>query len=106
MPRYYIQIRNPMTRYFDSPLKVTGILLTFAGIIPYFITTHPSLPAGYTISGMGILVFMTALLLMRTHMNSKFRKFFELSLIMVIVLSTFLLALDYHGVITLRHFQR
>jgi amino acid permease len=95
-----------MNKYFDSPLKVTGLLLTFAGLIPYFSTTHPSLPPGYTISSMGILVFMTAFLLMQTHMNRKFRKFFELSLITVIVLSTFLLALDYHGVITLRHFQR
>ena len=95
-----------MNKYFDSPLKVTGILLTFAGLLPYFVTTHPSLPAGYTVSTMGILVFMTALVLMQTHMSAKLRKFFELGLVMVIVISSFLLALDYHGVITLRHFQR
>ncbi|WP_336516781.1 hypothetical protein [Pollutibacter soli] len=95
-----------MTRYFDSPLKVTGILLTFAGFISAFISLHPSLPESYMISLVGVLVFLTADALTHTSLTFKWRRFFEVGLIVIIVVSTILLTMDFYGMITLRHFQR
>ncbi len=95
-----------MTRYFDSPLKVTGILLTLAGFFSAFTSLHPSLPESYMIAVMGILVFLTSYALAYTSLTIKWRRFFEIGLILVMVISSFLLTMDFYDLITLRHLQR
>ena len=94
-----------MTKYLDSPLKITGILLTFAGLIPMFMSTHPSIPDGYSISLMGVTVLGTAWLVTRLPINVKTRNIFEIALVLVIFVSSALLALDYYGLISLHHIQ-
>lgn len=94
-----------MTKYLDSPLKITGILLTFAGLISMFVTIHPTLPEGYSISLMGITVLLTAWLITRLPINVRTRTLFEIALVLVIFVSSALLALDYYGLISLHHIQ-
>ena len=55
-----------MTKYLHSPLKITGILLTFTGIFLSLFTTQPSLTEGYSIVSMGVIMLVTAWMITRS----------------------------------------
>jgi peptidoglycan biosynthesis protein MviN/MurJ (putative lipid II flippase) len=93
-----------MTKHLDSPLKITGILLTLTGIILSLFTTHPSLPEGYSISMMGIIMLVTAWMITRSRLTRKDRSLIEIILILVIILFSVLMAMDYYGIIAIQRF--
>jgi O-antigen ligase len=90
-----------MTKYLDSPLKITGILLTFAGISLRFFTYHPSLPESFSITLMGILMLLTAWMITRSSLSRKYRNLVEVTLLLLTILCSVLMALDYYGFIAI-----
>ena len=94
----------PMTKHLDSPLKITGILLTLTGIILSLFTTHPSLPEGFSISMMGIIMLVTAWMFTRSRLSRKDRSLIEIVLILIIILFSILMAMDYYGIIAIQRF--
>jgi hypothetical protein len=93
-----------MTKYLDSPLKITGILLTLTGILLSFFTTHPSIPEGYSLAVMGIIMLVTAWMITHSRMSHKDRSLIEIVLVMIIILFSVLMALDYYGIIAIQQF--
>jgi len=92
-----------MTKYLDSPLKITGILLTLAGISLRFSTLQPSLPESLSISLMGVLMLLTGWMIARSHMSRKDRNLVEITLLLVTILCSILMAMDYYGIIAIHH---
>lgn len=90
-----------MTKYLDSPLKITGILLTLTGIFLRFFTYHPSLPESFSITLMGVLMLLTAWMITRSRLSKKYRHAVEITLLMLTILCSALMALDYYGVIAI-----
>lgn len=103
--RYKSIIRIPMTKYLDSPLKITGILLTFTGIFLSFFTTQPSLTEGYSIASMGVIMLVTAWMITRSKMKHKDRSIIEIVLVLVIILFSILMAMDYYGIIGIHRYM-
>ncbi len=93
-----------MTKYLDSPLKITGILLTFTGIFLSLFTTQPSLTEGYSIATMGVIMLVTAWMITRSKMKHKDRSIIEIGLVLVIILFSILMAMDYYGIIGIQHY--
>jgi hypothetical protein len=93
-----------MTKYLDSPLKITGILLTLAGIFLSLFTTHPSLPEGFSLATMGIIMLITAWMITRSRLSIKDRGFIEICLVLLVILFSVLMALDYYGIIAFQQF--
>lgn len=94
-----------MTKYLDSPLKITGILLTFTGIFLSFFTTQPSFTEGYSIASMGVIMMVTAWMITRSKMKHKDRSLIEIILVLVIILFSILMAMDYYGIITIHPYM-
>jgi hypothetical protein len=93
-----------MTKYLDSPLKITGILLTFTGIFLSLFTTQPSLSEGYSIASMGVIMLVTAWMITRSKMKHKDRSIIEIVLVLVIILFSILMAMDYYGIIGIHRY--
>ena len=93
-----------MTKYLDSPLKITGILLTLSGIFLSLFTTHPSLPEGFSLATMGIIMFITAWMITRSRLSTKDRSYIEIGLVLIIILFSVLMAMDYCGIIAFQQF--
>jgi glucose dehydrogenase len=98
-------IRIPMTKYLDSPLKITGILLTLTGVFLSLFTTQPSLTGGYSIATMGVIMLLTAWMITRSKMKHKDRSIFEIILVLVIILFSILMAMDYYGIIAINRYM-
>ena len=93
-----------MTKHLDSPLKITGILLTLTGVFLSLFTTHPSLPEGFSIAILGIIMILTAWVITNSSMSPKERSYIEIILVAIIVLFSVLMALDYYGLIAIHRF--
>lgn len=93
-----------MTKYLDSPLKITGMLLTVTGISLQFITYHPSIPESYSITLMGVLMLLTAWMITRSSLSKKYRQAVEITLLMLTILCSVLMALDYYGFLAIHRF--
>ena len=94
-----------MTKYLDSPLKITGILLTFTGIFLSLFTTQPSLTEGYSIASMGVIMLVTAWMITRSKMKHKDRSLIEIVLVLVIILFSILMEMDYYGIISIHRYM-
>ena len=94
-----------MTKYLDSPLKITGILLTLTGVFLSFFTTQPSLTEGYSIASMGVIMLLTAWMITRSRMTHKDRSLIEIILVLVIILFSILMAMDYYGIISIHRYM-
>jgi uncharacterized membrane protein SirB2 len=92
-----------MVKYFNTPLKVTGTILTLAGIAFTIVSFQQSIFLGVSIILLGFVVLITEMVITRTRMKSKKRIAFEFMLIMVILCFAILLALDYYGVIVIQN---
>lgn len=90
-----------MTKYLDSPLKITGILLTLAGISLRFFTLQPSLPESFSITLMGMVMLLTGWMITRSRMNRKDRNLVEITLLLVTIICCILMAMDYYGIIAI-----
>jgi hypothetical protein len=93
-----------MTKHLDSPLKITGILLTLTGVFLSLFTTHPSLPEGYSIAILGIIMILTAWVITNSSMNQKERNFIEVLLVIIIIVFSGMMAMDYFGLISINGF--
>lgn len=93
-----------MTKYLDSPLKVAGTLLTLAGICLQFFALHQSLPESLSIVLMGVLMLLTAWMITHSRLSRKYRHGLEISLLMLTILCSLLMALDYYGLIAIHRF--
>jgi O-antigen ligase len=93
-----------MTKYLDSPLKITGILLSLTGLILSFFSFHPSIPEGLSIFLMGIVMLTTAWMITRSSMSRKDRNLVEITLLLIVILCSILMAMDYYGLIAIHHF--
>ncbi len=94
-----------MTKHLDSPLKITGILLTLTGVFLSVFTTQPSLTEGFSIATMGVIMILTAWTITRSRMNHKDRSLIEIILVLVIILFSILMAMDYYGVISIHRYM-
>jgi len=94
-----------MTKYLDSPLKITGILLTLTGVFLSFFTTQPSLTEGYSIALMGVIMLLTAWMITRSRLTHKDRSLIEMILVLVLIMFSILMAMDYYGIISIHRFM-
>jgi uncharacterized membrane protein SirB2 len=92
-----------MVKYFNSPLKVTGTILTLAGIAFTIISFQQSVFLGASITLLGLVVLITEMVITRTQMRSKKKIAFEFILTLIILCFAVLLALDYYGIIVIQN---
>jgi uncharacterized membrane protein SirB2 len=93
-----------MVKYFNTPLKVTGAILMFAGFAFSIISFQHSLFLGVSVILLGLVVIITEIVLTRSQMKSKQRNTFEFFLVLLILCFAVMLALDYYGVIVIQNF--
>ena len=102
--RYYIIIHTPMTKYLYSPLRMTGILLTLTGLYLSLFTSNPSLPEGFSIVMLGIIMLLTGWVITNSSLSAKDRGIIEIVLVTIIILFSAFMALDYYGIIAIPGF--
>lgn len=90
-----------MVKYLNSPLKATGSLLVLAGAAIATFSIGQFLFLGISVILLGILIHITAGILLKSEMKNTMKKIFEAGLILFIVFFCSLLLLDYWGVISL-----
>lgn len=90
-----------MVKYLNSPLKATGSLLILTGIAIATFSLGQFLFLGLSVISLGILIHVTAGILLRSEMRNVMKKIFEIALILFIFFFCSLLLLDYWGVIRL-----
>jgi len=90
-----------MVKYLNSPLKVTGSLLILTGIAIATFSLGQFLFLGLSVISLGILIHVTAGILLRSEMRKTMKKLFETALILFIFFFCSVLLLDYWGVIRL-----
>ena len=90
-----------MTKYLDSPLKITGILLTLTGISLRFFTLNTSVSETLSITLMGILMLLTAWTITYSRMSRKDRNLVEVVLLLLTIVCSLMMALDYYGIIAI-----
>jgi hypothetical protein len=90
-----------MVKYLNSPLKVTGLLLILAGMAIATFSLSQFLFLGLSVVSLGILMHVTAGILLRSAMKNAMKKVFEIALILFIFFFCSVLLLDYWGVISL-----
>ena len=90
-----------MVKYLNSPLKVTGLLLILAGMAIATFSLSQFLFLGLSVISLGILMHVTAGILLRSAMKNAMKKVFEIALILFIFFFCSVLLLDYWGVISL-----
>ncbi|MCC6289294.1 MAG: hypothetical protein IT249_15550 [Chitinophagaceae bacterium] len=88
-----------MVKYLNSPLKITGSLLMLAGFFVAAFTLGQLLFLGLSVFSLGILIHVTAAILIRSVMTDKLKKIFEILLILFIVFFFSILVMDYLGII-------
>lgn len=88
-----------MIRYLNSPLKVTGVLLMLSGVGIVVLTFAELLFLGISVFLFGILIQITADLLLRSTLRHSYKRTFELALLFFIVSFCGILLLDYMGII-------
>ncbi len=93
-----------MVKFFNTPLKVTGAILTLAGIAFTVISFQHSLFLGISVILLGLVVIITEMVITRAQMKNRQRITFEFILILIILCFAVLLALDYYGVIVIQNF--
>jgi hypothetical protein len=93
-----------MIRYLNTPLKVTGILLTLAGAVLTVITFQHADFTGVSVLSLGVVVLLTGLMIPRSSVPATHRIVLELFLIFVILFIAAVLVMDYYGIIMLRRF--
>lgn len=94
----------PMTKYLYSPLRMTGILLTLTGLYLSLFTSNPSLPEGFSIVMLGIIMLLTGWVITNSSLSSKERGIIEIVLVTIIILFSGFMALDYYGIIAIPGF--
>jgi hypothetical protein len=92
-----------MTKYFDSPLKITGLLLSGTGFIISFFSMHPSLPDGKSLIMLGGISLLTAWMITRSPLKQHERSIFEICLVVILIVFSALMAMDYYGIIAFQH---
>ena len=90
-----------MVKYLNSPLKATGSLLILAGMAIATFSLSQFLFLGLSVISLGILMHVTAGILLRSAMKNAMKKVFEIALILFIFFFCSVLLLDYWGVIRL-----
>lgn len=88
-----------MVKYLNSPLKVTGTLLMIGGAAIAAFTFGQFLFLGLSVVSLGILIHVTAAILLRSEMKITFKRLFETALVTFIVFFCAVLLLDYWGFI-------
>lgn len=88
-----------MLKYLNSPLKATGSVLMLAGLFIAVLTFQQFLFLGISVFSLGVLIQVTAGLLLRSSMKSAERKWWEVILVFFILSFCAVLLLDYFGVI-------
>ena len=90
-----------MVKYLNSPLKATGSLLILAGMAIATFSLSQFLFLGLSVISLGILIHVTAGILLRSAMRNVMKKTFEIALILFIFFFCSVLLLDYWGGIRL-----
>lgn len=88
-----------MLKYLNSPLKATGSVLMLSGLFIAVLTFKQFLFLGISVFSLGVLIQITAGLLLRSSMKSAERKWWEIILVFFILSFCAVLLLDYFGVI-------
>ncbi|WP_152269148.1 hypothetical protein [Agriterribacter humi] len=88
-----------MTKYLNSPLKVTGSLLMLAGLFVAIFTFDQFLFLGLSVFSLGVLIQVTAGILFKSPMKSGEKRWGEIALVFFILAFFGILLLDYLGVI-------
>lgn len=90
-----------MVKYINSPLKITGSLLLLVGFGVVMITVGQFLFLGVSIMSLGILIHITAAILLRSVMRYEIKRIFEFALVLFIVLFFSFIVMDYFGIINI-----
>ncbi len=88
-----------MVKYLNSPLKITGTLLMIGGAAIATFTFGQFLFLGISVISLGILIHVTAGILLRSEMRVTLKKLFEIGLVAFIFFFCAILLLDYWGLI-------
>jgi len=88
-----------MVKYLNSPLKITGSLLMIGGAGIAAFTFGQLLFLGLSVVSLGILIHVTAIILLRSEMKITFKRLFEIALVAFIFFFCAVLLLDYWGII-------
>lgn len=88
-----------MLKYLNSPLKATGSVLMLAGLFIAVFTFKQFLFLGISVFSLGVLIQITAGLLLRSSMKSAERKWWEIILVCFILAFCSVILLDYFGII-------
>ena len=86
-----------MVKYLNSPLKVTGLLLILVGMAIATFSLSQFLFLGLSVISLGILMHVTAGILLRSAMKNAMKKVFEIALILFIFFFCSVLLLDIGG---------
>ncbi|MFT3747510.1 MAG: hypothetical protein QM768_04310 [Agriterribacter sp.] len=88
-----------MVKYLNSPLKITGSLLMLAGFFIAAFTFGQFLFLGLSVFSLGILIHITAAILIRSVMKNNLKRIFEMLLVLFIIFFFSILIMDYLGII-------
>ena len=90
-----------MVKYLNSPLKATGSLLILAGMAIATFSFGQFLFLGLSVISLGILIHVTAGMLLRSEIENRVKEAFEIALVLFIFFFCWVRLLDYWGVIRL-----
>ncbi len=90
-----------MLRYFNSSLKATAACLLLSGCFIIFYTAGEFYFLGISIMLLGVLLYITHTMLIRSALHNRYKKLMELLLAGVTGLFFGVLLLDYMGIITI-----
>jgi hypothetical protein len=88
-----------MTKYLNSPLKITGSLLMLAGLFFTIFTFDQFLFLGLSVFSLGVLIQVTAGILFKSPMKAGEKRWGEIALVFFILAFFGILLLDYLGII-------
>ncbi|MBX3255968.1 MAG: hypothetical protein KF862_17670 [Chitinophagaceae bacterium] len=90
---------NPMVHFINSPLKLSGALLMFSGIGIAVFTLADFLFLGISVFLLGLLMQVTANLLLKSTLRQTYKKVVECTLVLFILGFCGILMLDFFGLI-------